>query len=82
MFETSLSLVSQRELWQLSAGELAALLREEFVSFWRQESFLCRIIAHLDNGGARDLGYTSVGGLVADIARSSVPGVKKRRRRA
>ncbi|WP_344418972.1 HNH endonuclease signature motif containing protein [Amycolatopsis minnesotensis] len=76
MSETS-SLVSQRELWQCSAREAAALLQEKFVALWRLESQLCRIIAHLDNGGARELGYTGVTGLVADIARSSGPGVTK-----
>ncbi|QWF76983.1 HNH endonuclease signature motif containing protein [Amycolatopsis sp. CA-230715] len=82
MSETSPSLAPQQELWQLNARELAALLREEFVLWWQQESRLHRIIARLDNGGARDLGYTSVAGLVADIARSSGPGVKKLVKRA
>ncbi|QWF77739.1 hypothetical protein HUW46_01131 [Amycolatopsis sp. CA-230715] len=72
----------QQELWQLPAGELAVLLREEFVSWWRQEARIHRIIAHLDNGGARALGYSGVAGLVADIARSSGPGVKKLVKRA
>ncbi|QWF77850.1 hypothetical protein HUW46_01243 [Amycolatopsis sp. CA-230715] len=52
------------------------------MSWWRQESRIHRIIAHLDNGGARALGYTGVAGLVADIARSSGPGVKKLVKRA
>ncbi|QWF83944.1 hypothetical protein HUW46_07387 [Amycolatopsis sp. CA-230715] len=72
----------QDELWRLDARKVAALLREEFVTCWQQEARIHRMIAHLDNGGARELGYTSVTGLVAEIARSSGPGVKKLVKRA
>ncbi|WP_331477163.1 DUF222 domain-containing protein [Amycolatopsis sp. CA-230715] len=82
MSETSPSLVPQQELWQLPAGELAALLREEFVSWWRQEARIHRVIALLDNGGARELGYTGVAGLAADIARCTGPEVKRLVKRA
>ncbi|QWF83704.1 hypothetical protein HUW46_07147 [Amycolatopsis sp. CA-230715] len=52
------------------------------MSWWQQEARIHRMIAHLDNGGARDLGYTTVAGLVADIARCTGPEVKKLVKRA
>ncbi|QWF82697.1 hypothetical protein HUW46_06136 [Amycolatopsis sp. CA-230715] len=52
------------------------------MSWWQQEARIHRMIAHLDNGGARDLGYTSVAGLVADIARCTGPEVKRLVKRA
>ncbi|GAA1976645.1 HNH endonuclease signature motif containing protein [Amycolatopsis minnesotensis] len=76
MSETS-SLVPQRELWQLTAREKAAALREELMSLWQQESRVYRIIADLDNGGSRELGYPSTTALVAEIARTSSAAVRK-----
>ncbi|GAA1970125.1 DUF222 domain-containing protein [Amycolatopsis minnesotensis] len=67
----------QRELWQLAADEKAALLREELMSLWQQESVVCRVIAELDNGASRELGYPSTAALVAEVARTSPAAVRK-----
>ncbi|QWF83970.1 HNH endonuclease signature motif containing protein [Amycolatopsis sp. CA-230715] len=71
------SLVPQRELWQLAAGEKAALLREELMSLWRQESVVCRVIAELDKGDSGELGYPSTTALVAEVSRTSSAAVRK-----
>lgn len=78
MFETSSSAAPDRELWQLTAGEAASLLREELAALWRQEPRVCQVIAHLDgSGGARELGYSSTAALVAELARTSPAAVRK-----
>ncbi|MFF0145515.1 HNH endonuclease signature motif containing protein, partial [Amycolatopsis sulphurea] len=78
MFETLSSAAPDRELWQLTAGEAASLLREELAALWRQESRVCQVIAHLDGGGgAQELGYSSTAALVAELARTSPAAVRK-----
>ncbi|GAA1987363.1 hypothetical protein [Amycolatopsis minnesotensis] len=71
------SLEAQRELWQRGARDNAALLREEMMVLWQQEARVCRVIAHLDNDGSRELGYPSTTALVAEVARTTSGAVRK-----
>ncbi|WP_344420543.1 HNH endonuclease signature motif containing protein [Amycolatopsis minnesotensis] len=47
------------------------------LAWWQQESRLCRVIAQLDNGDSRELGYPSTTALVAEVARTSSGAMRK-----